>query len=86
MNRLLALVLVSAVYLVVFVVAMAVLYHFFGGHGCGANTTIITISLVGVVLAIVVQLGTAGGSIIASGILAAYVAYLTYVSVSQSIS
>lgn len=74
---------VSLVYIAVFLVAMAMMYRYFGGDGCGDNVTVITVSLVGVLAAITLQMFVLqNGSIIASGIVAAYVTYLTYVSVS----
>jgi hypothetical protein len=62
----------SLVYIVVFVVAMAVLFHFYGGKGCGDNVSIITVSLVMVLVAIAIQLLGQNGSIIASGVVAVY--------------
>lgn len=66
------LMIISFVYMIIFIVAMAVLYHFYGGEGCGDNVSIITVSLIMVLAAIVIQLFGQNGSIIASGIVAAY--------------
>lgn len=78
-----ALAIFSLVYIAIFVVAMAVLLSFFGGSDCSDNESVISISLVMMVAALVIQLFlTSNGSIIASGILASYVAYLTYTAVS----
>lgn len=68
-----ALTLFSVAYIVVFVVAMSIMLSFFGGSGCSDNETIISISMVLVIGALVIQLFLSkNGSIIASGILASY--------------
>lgn len=69
---LLGLMIMSLIYVAIFVVTMGLLYHFYGGNGCGDNTGIITVSLVSVLVAIGVQLLSEGGSIIASGVVAIY--------------
>ncbi len=69
---LLGLMVMSLIYVIIFVVAMAVLYHYYGGEGCRDNISIITISFVLVIAAIGVQLFGQNGSIIASGIVALY--------------
>lgn len=79
---LVGLMVMSFVYAAIFAVTMGVLYHFYGGKGCGDNVSIITVSLVLTLVAIAVQLMGQNGSIIASGIVAVYVSYLTYVAVS----
>lgn len=68
-----ALLVMSIIYIVIFVVAMSIMLSYFGGSRCGDNETIIIVSLVLVVAALVIQLFlTSNGSIIASGIVAAY--------------
>lgn len=68
-----ALLAVSVLYIVVFIVTMAVLYHYFGGSDCSEGQAIITVSLVSTLCALVLQLFfTSNGSIIASGIIASY--------------
>jgi ABC-type multidrug transport system fused ATPase/permease subunit len=68
-----ALLVVSLLYLIIFVISIAVLFTFFGGDGCAANNSILTITLVLMVIALVMQMFlTKNGSIIASGVLAAY--------------
>jgi hypothetical protein len=63
----------SIIYIVIFVVAMSVMLSYFGGPSCGDNKTIIIVSIILVVAALVIQLLlSSNGSIIASGILAAY--------------
>jgi hypothetical protein len=76
------LMMMSAIYAAVFIVAMSVLYYYYGGRGCGENVTIITVSLVLMLSGIGIQLLGHNGSIIASGIVAVYVSYLTYAAVS----
>lgn len=69
-------IIISILYLIVFVISMAVLFTFFGGDGCAANNTILTITLVLMVAALIMQMFlTKNGSIVASGILAAYGIY-----------
>lgn len=68
----LLLLIVSVVYIVAFAATMGVLYHYYGGHGCGDNVTIITVSLVLTLVALGIQLSGQHGSIIASGIVALY--------------
>jgi hypothetical protein len=68
-----ALLIVSLIYLIIFVISMAVLFTFFGGKGCAASNSILTITLVLMAAALVMQMFlTKNGSIIASGVLAAY--------------
>jgi hypothetical protein len=62
---------------------MSLLFTHFGKDGCDDNKSIITISLVMMLCALGIQLLLSkNGSIIASGILACYVAYLTYAAVA----
>lgn len=68
-----ALLIVSLIYLIIFVISMAVLFTFFGGKDCAASNSILTITLVLMVAALVLQMFlTKNGSIIASGVLASY--------------
>lgn len=62
----------SLVYVIIFAVAMGVLYHFYGGKDCNDNVSIITVSLIMVLAAIALQLLGQNGSIIASGVVAIY--------------
>lgn len=73
----------SLVYILIFIAAMSLLFAYFAKDGCDANKTIITISLVMMLCALVMQVVVSkNGSIIASGILSCYVAYLTYSAVA----
>ena len=67
------LLLVSVFYIVAFIIATSLMLKYFGGPGCADNESIIITSLGLVIAALVLQLCvTSNGSIIASGILAAY--------------
>lgn len=73
----------SVLYIIIFIVAMSILFAYFAKDGCDDNNSIITISLVSMLAALVIQVVLSkNGSIVASGILSAYVAYLTYSAVS----
>lgn len=68
-----------------FIASMGLLYKYFGenSEACADNVTIITISFVGILAACFVQLFLSKhGSILTSSVLALYVTYLTYTSVS----
>lgn len=75
---------VAAVLFVIFIAAMALLYHFYGGDGCGTNNTIISLSMIGMLAAGVLQLSSSNGSLMTTTVLMAYVAYITYSAVSLS--
>lgn len=63
----------SLVYILIFIAAMSLLFAYFAKDGCDANKTIITISLVMMLCALVMQVVVSkNGSIIASGILSCY--------------
>ena len=63
----------SILYILIFVAAMSLLYYYFAKEGCDDNKTIITISLVMMLGALVIQtVLSKNGSIIASGILSCY--------------
>lgn len=68
-----ALLVFSVVYILIFVAAMTLLFKYFAKEGCDDNKTIITISLVMMLAALVIQVVfSKNGSIIASGILSCY--------------
>jgi hypothetical protein len=68
-----ALLVCSIVYILIFVVAMSLLFAYFAKEGCDDNKTIITISLVMMLAALVIQVVfSKNGSIVASGILSCY--------------
>lgn len=70
---LLALLLSSIVYILIFVAAMSLLFKYFATAGCDDNKTIITISLIMMLCALVIQVVISkNGSIVASGILSCY--------------
>jgi hypothetical protein len=78
-----ALLVASIVYILIFVAAMSLLFAHFAKEGCDDNKSIITISLVMMLCALVIQVVLSkNGSIVASGILSCYVAYLTYAAVA----
>ena len=68
-----ALLVFSTIYVILFLVAMSLLFTHFATDGCDDNKSIITISLVMMLCALGIQLFLSkNGSIIASGILACY--------------
>jgi hypothetical protein len=75
---LLGLIAVGIICLGGFVSGMSVLYVYYGGDNCPDNNAIISISLVLVVVALLLQLRGERGSITTSAIVAIYVAYLTF--------
>lgn len=78
-----ALLVFSIIYILIFVAAMSLLFKYFANDGCDDNKSIITISLVMMLTALVIQVVLSkNGSIVASGILSCYVAYLTYAAVA----
>eukprot|EP01006_Ploeotia_vitrea_P040218 TRINITY_DN66412_c9_g2_i2.p1 TRINITY_DN66412_c9_g2~~TRINITY_DN66412_c9_g2_i2.p1 ORF type:complete len:470 (+),score=-43.06 TRINITY_DN66412_c9_g2_i2:59-1468(+) len=79
---LLGLFIVALTLFVVFIVANALMYRYYGGPGCDTSNKIITISLIGMIAAGIIQLTSSHGSIITTAILMVYVAYVTYMSVS----
>lgn len=67
------LLLFSVIYILVFIVAMSLLFTYFAKDGCDDNKSIITISLVMMLAALVIQVVfSKNGSIVASGILSCY--------------
>ena len=68
----LGLFLIALVLFAMFIVGMSLLYHYYGGGGCRASNTIISISLVGMLGAGVLQLATTNGSIITTTVLMLY--------------
>jgi hypothetical protein len=68
-----ALLVASIVYILIFVAAMSLLFAHFAKEGCDDNKSIITISLVMMLCALVIQVVLSkNGSIVASGILSCY--------------
>lgn len=69
---LLLILLVSAINFAIFVVAMILLYDFYGGAGCPQSNAIITISLFGMLGAGALQLLGSNGSVMTTGIISLY--------------
>lgn len=63
-------------------VGIGLLYHFF--DGCGGNTAIITMTLIGILTVTVVQLSGTEGSLLTSSVISLYVVYLGYSAVSKN--
>eukprot|EP00584_Thalassiosira_punctigera_P005700 CAMPEP_0172531642 /NCGR_PEP_ID=MMETSP1067-20121228/4962_1 /TAXON_ID=265564 ORGANISM="Thalassiosira punctigera, Strain Tpunct2005C2" /NCGR_SAMPLE_ID=MMETSP1067 /ASSEMBLY_ACC=CAM_ASM_000444 /LENGTH=501 /DNA_ID=CAMNT_0013316041 /DNA_START=107 /DNA_END=1612 /DNA_ORIENTATION=+ len=61
---------------------IGLLYHFFGG--CGGNTAIVTMTLLGVVAVTALQLSGVDGSLLTSSVISLYVVYLGYSAVSKN--
>lgn len=79
---LVAILAVAACLFSIFIVGMVLLYKYYGGSGCSESNTIITISLLGMIGAGVVQLSSSNGSLLTTTVLMIYVAYITYASVA----
>ena len=62
-------------------VGIGLLYHYF--KGCGGNTAIISMSLLGIVFVMLVQLSGFEGSLLTSSVISLYVVYLGYSAVSK---
>ena len=75
---LLALFVISLLYGACFVAVMSYLYGHFGGPECRESNSIIAITVVLMLLALILQLRGSSGSILTSGIVSVYVAYLCY--------
>ncbi|KAL9185001.1 hypothetical protein ACHAXT_002778 [Thalassiosira profunda] len=71
----------SSFYVAAFI-GIGLLYHYF--KGCGGNTAIITMSLIGIVAVTVVQLSGVDGSLLTSSVISLYVVYLGYSAVSKN--
>jgi hypothetical protein len=63
-------------------IGIGLLYHIFGG--CGGNTAIISMTLIGIIAVTVIQLSGTEGSLLTSSIISLYVVYLGYSSVSMN--
>lgn len=63
-------------------VGIGLLYHYFSG--CGGNTAIITMSLLGIIAVTLVQLSGFEGSLLTSSVISLYVVYLGYSAVSKN--
>jgi hypothetical protein len=61
---------------------IGMLYHYF--KGCGGNTAIITMTLLGIVAVTAVQLSGLEGSLLTSSVISLYVVYLGYSAVSKN--
>jgi serine incorporator 1/3 len=79
---LVAILAVAACLFAIFIAGMVLLYKYYGGEGCSESNTIITISLLGMTGAGVIQLSSSNGSLLTTTVLMIYVAYITYASVS----
>lgn len=79
---LLLIVIVGLAQLAIFGFGIGMLYYHYGGDGCSTGNTIITISLLGMVIAGITQLSSSKGSILTTTILMLYVLYITYSAVS----
>lgn len=69
---LLALLAIAFVLFAIFIAAMILLYDFYGGSHCTTSNTIITITLVGMLVAGALQLSTSNGSLMTTTILMIY--------------
>lgn len=79
---LMAIMIVAACLFAIFITAMVLLYHYYGGAGCTDSNTIITLSMLGMLGAGVVQLSSSNGSLLTTTVLMIYVAYITYAAVA----
>mmetsp|Transcript_42636 Transcript_42636/g.89470 ORF Transcript_42636/g.89470 Transcript_42636/m.89470 type:complete len:489 (+) Transcript_42636:153-1619(+) len=70
-----------AFYILAFV-GIGLLYHYF--NGCGGNTAIITMSLLGIIAVTLLQLSGVDGSLLTSSVISLYVVYLGYSAVSKN--
>jgi hypothetical protein len=61
---------------------IGLLYHFF--NGCGENTAIITMTLIGIIAVTILQLSGTEGSLLTSSVLSLYTVYLGYSAVSKN--
>ena len=68
----------------VFIIAFVLLYHYFApaGSDCKDNTSIISITFSLMLLAVIIQVSGTNGSVTTSSILAVYVTYLIYTSLT----
>lgn len=71
----------ASFYLLAFV-GVGLLYHYF--NGCGGNTAIITMTLLGILAVTIVQLSGVDGSLLTSSVISLYVVYLGYSAVSKN--
>lgn len=71
----------AAFYMLAFV-GIGLLYHYFSG--CGGNTAIITMTLIGIVGVTAAQLSGFEGSLLTSSVISLYVVYLGYSAVSKN--
>jgi len=63
-------------------VGIGLLYHYFSG--CGGNTAIITMTLLGIIAMTLLQLSGFEGSLLTSSVISLYVVYLGYSAVSKN--
>ena len=61
---------------------IGLLYHYFSG--CGGNTAIITMTLLGIIAVTLLQLSGFEGSLLTSSVISLYVVYLGYSAVSKN--
>ena len=73
---------VCAAFYVMSFVGIGLLYHYFSG--CGGNTAIITMTLLGIIAVTVIQLSGFEGSLLTSSVISMYVVYLGYSAVSKN--
>jgi len=73
---------VCAAFYLLAITGIGLLYHFFSG--CGENTVIITLTLVGIVGVAAVQLSGVDGSLLTSSAISLYAVYLAYSAVSKN--
>jgi len=71
----------AAFYILAFT-GIGLLYHFFSG--CGGNTAIITMTLLGIIAVTLLQLSGFEGSLLTSSVISLYVVYLGYSAVSKN--
>lgn len=69
---LLAILIVAAAFFGVFIAGMVALFYYYGGDGCSTSNTIITITMLGMLAAGVLQLASSNGSLLTTTILMVY--------------
>ena len=73
---------VCALLYVLAFVGIGLMYHYFSG--CGANTSVIIMTFIGILSVTVIQLSGFEGSLLTSSVISLYVVYLGYSAVSKS--
>jgi len=77
-----AIIAMSAILFAASLTGIILMYKFF--TGCGENTTVITLTLIGILAVVVVQLTGSDGSLLTTSVISAYATYLAYSVVSKN--